>query len=483
MANNNIPPDRPAQPPAELAEEPRLGWSFPATFWFANGAELFERAAFYGMFIALSVYLTRRIGFTDVGAGWVAAPFASILYLLPMFTGAWADWIGFRKALMVAFALLSVGYALLGGAGYLEKGTAECKLLAVGSLALIVLGGAMVKPVISATVAKSSDAHHRARAFSIFYGVVNIGAFTGKSVAAPLRENLGLEYINFYAAAMAFCALILVALFYRELKGEGIGRPIGEVFEGFLKVFSHFRFLALILIVAGFWTIQGQLYASMPKYILRLQGEAAKPEWLANINPAVVVLLVVPITHLVRRFRPENSIAIGLFIIPLSALTISLTPLLRSWTGDTVDFTSTFHLHPLTVMVVVGIALIGFAECFLSPKFLEYASNQAPKGEEGLYLGYQHLTTFFAWLFGFVLSGYLLNAYCPDPETLSESVRTDYDAAIANNTALPEAYAHAHYIWYVYAAIGFAAFIAILIFKYITRTIDRQREAQTPMAI
>ena len=49
-----------------LQKPDRLSWRFPATFWHANTAELFERAAFYGMFIALVLFLTRKVGFTDV---------------------------------------------------------------------------------------------------------------------------------------------------------------------------------------------------------------------------------------------------------------------------------------------------------------------------------------------------------------------------------------------------------------------------------
>lgn len=463
----------PIEPPAP-ADASRLSWRFPRTFWFANGAELFERAAYYGMFIEISLYLTREIGFSDVGAGYIAGTFAAVLYLLPMFMGAMADAIGFRRALILAFGLLTVGYSLMGGAAFLPVGASSCKVAAIASLALIVCGGGIVKPVISGTAAKCSDAANRARAFSIFYAVVNIGAFTGKSVAAPVREHLGLEYIGFYAASMAACALVLVALFYRNVDAAGIGRPPREILAGLLKVFTNFRFLALILIVAGFWAVQGQLYASMPKYMIRLQGEGAKPEWFANINPAVVVLLVVPITHLVRRFRAENSIAIALFIVPFSALSIALAPALAAWTGPTVDFTSTLHMYPLTVMVAIGIGLLGLAECFLSPKYLEFASNQAPKGEEGLYLGYQNLTTFFAWLFGFILSGYLLDAYCPDPAKLNAASRAQYDAAMAGAGALPAEYAQAHYLWYVFAGIGFTAFCAIMVFKYVTRAIDRK---------
>ena len=57
-----------------------LNWKFPRTFWYANLIELFERAAYYGMFIALTLFLTREVGFTDIETGWVTAFFASFLY-------------------------------------------------------------------------------------------------------------------------------------------------------------------------------------------------------------------------------------------------------------------------------------------------------------------------------------------------------------------------------------------------------------------
>ena len=45
-------------------------------------------------------------------------------------------------------------------------------------------------------------------------------------------------------------------------------------------------------------------------------------------------------------------------------------------------------MHPVAFMMVVGIVFQGLAETFISPRFLEYFSLQAPKGEEGLYLGF-----------------------------------------------------------------------------------------------
>lgn len=451
-----------------MTNSKNLTWKFPRSFWVANSIELFERAAYYGMFIALALYLTREVKFTDVEAGWVIGLFAGLIYLAPTFTGAIADKMGFRNSLALAFLLLTAGYALLG--------VFQLKATAIFSLFLILIGGAFVKPIITGTVAKASDETNRARAFSLFYQVVNIGAFFGKTVAKPLRTELGLKYINFYSSAMALVALVLVLFLYKNLDTEGMGKSVKDSLRGLLKVLQNTRFILLILIVAGFWTIQGQLYATMPKYALRMIGESAAPEWLANINPLVVVLFVVLITHMVRNIRPVSSIAIGLFIIPLSALSIALSPVLESFTGQSVSF-GLFSLHPITVMLIIGIALQGIAECFLSPRFLEYASKQAPPGEIGLYMGYSHLHTFFAWLIGFAVSGYLLEAFCPNPTTLSPEVQQQRLDALAGLAPMPEVYAHAHYIWYVFAAIGVFAFCCLMIYKAVTDSIDKRKGA------
>ena len=153
------------------ASDQKGTWRFPRQFWTANAVELFERAAYYGVFIGLVVYLTRNYGFSDVHAGWVAAYFAAVIYLVPPFAGAWADRVGFRKALTLAFTLLTAGYAMLGWFGtppaLAMLGAGGIKVAAVVSLTVILLGGSLVKPIISGTVAKSSDETNRARAFSI----------------------------------------------------------------------------------------------------------------------------------------------------------------------------------------------------------------------------------------------------------------------------------------------------------------------------
>ena len=90
----------------------KIKWS--KAFWVANIVELFERAAYYGMFIVITLYLSRILGFSDIQAASIAGIFAACMYLFPTFAGAIADKIGFRSSMLLAFTLLSIGYVSLG---------------------------------------------------------------------------------------------------------------------------------------------------------------------------------------------------------------------------------------------------------------------------------------------------------------------------------------------------------------------------------
>jgi dipeptide/tripeptide permease len=196
--------------------------------------------------------------------------------------------------------------------------------------------------------------------------------------------------------------------------------------------------------------------------VLRTVGQHASPEWIANVNPFIVMSLVVFITHIMKNVRAVSSMFIGMLLMPLSALCMASSPLLESVTGLSVSLPFGLAAHPITVMLVAGIVVQGLAECFISPRYLEFFSHQAPKGEEGLYLGFSHLHSFFSSLIGFGISGYLLNAYCPDPRTLTPA-------------QLVHAYDGAYVLWYYFAAIGFAAALALALYARITGRMDARK--------
>ena len=446
---------------------------FTRAFWVSNTVELFERMAYYAVFIVLTIYLSSILGFNDFEASIISGLFSGGLYLLPILTGAYADKIGFRKSMITAFTLLTIAYLGLGAlptfleaSGLVTYGSttqfnglpqSSERWIIVPVLVTLMIGGSFIKSIISASVAKETTEATRARGYSIFYMMVNIGAFTGKTVIDPLRDQIGDQayiYINYFAGAMTFIALLAVILLYKSAETAGEGKSMGDIGRGFLRIITNWRLLILILIVTGFWMVQQQLYATMPKYVIRMAGETAKPGWIANVNPFIVVCCVSFVTRLMARKSAITSMNIGMFLIPISALLMACGNLLGN------DLLGS--MSNITLMMILGIVVQALAECFISPRYLEYFSLQAPKGEEGMYLGFSHLHSFLSSIFGFGLAGILLTKYCPDPALFDS--REAWMAASAN----------AHYIWYYFAGIGLVAAFALMAFAKITNKMDKK---------
>jgi dipeptide/tripeptide permease len=449
---------------------------FSPAFWTANVVELFERMAWYGVFVAITLYLSRILGFSDKEAATISGVLLGGLYLLPVFAGAAADRIGFRNALLLAFGLLTVGYAgmwvvptLLENAGLAQYGETVTftgleesgyKWSVLPTLAIVMVGGSFIKSVITGTVARETGDETRARGYSIFYAMVNIGAFSGKTVVKPLRMALGdsgFVTLNLFAAACTAIAFVLVLFMYKSRRRADERRSVKEITAGLGRLLLKFRLMALIIIITGFWMVQHQLYASMPKYVLRMAGEGASPSWYANVNPLVVVLTVGWVTHAMRNRSALFSMTIGMFLMPL--------PAPRMAGGNLIGTDTIMWMHPIAFMMVIGICFKALAESFISPRYLEYFSLQAPRGEEGLYLGFSHLHSFLSAIFGFVSSGFLLDAYCPDPKKF------------ASHAEWAEAASNAHYIWFFFVGVGATSALLLLVYGWVTRRIDGRREA------
>jgi Major Facilitator Superfamily. len=147
---------------------------------------------------------------------------------------------------------------------------------------------------------------------------------------------------------------------------------------------------------------------------------------------------------------------IGMFIIPFSALLMA--------SGNLIDSDYILGMHPVAFMMIVGIVFQAIAECFISPRFLEYFSLQSPKGEEGLYLGFSQLHSFFSSIIGFALGGALLEKFCPDPDKFTGTVE-QYAEATSN----------AHYLWYVFVIVGLVSAIALLIYDRVTQKQEKRK--------
>src|SRR5258708_537392 len=90
---------------------------FERPFWVANISELFERLSYYAAFASLARYLHEALSFPTQRAADLAGLFGGLVWFLAIFGGAIADRLGFRRALSLAYLILSGSYFLLGSIG------------------------------------------------------------------------------------------------------------------------------------------------------------------------------------------------------------------------------------------------------------------------------------------------------------------------------------------------------------------------------
>jgi dipeptide/tripeptide permease len=402
--------------PAELSA--REKYHFPASFWNANFTELFERAAYYSMASFVVIYLG-RLGLGDYWPSTLNSILWFLVYFLPILSGTIADQIGFRRSLLMACGLLVAGYFLMGYPVWLggqtlapQAGREVTAGLAVllpvaAAIVLIGIGGSFVKPCIAGTVQRT-HLGKATLAFAIFYMVINIGSVLGRLTAFFVRTRLGkLDTIFIVSMIASVMAFMVVLLFYRDPESAvdpaKPKRSISEIFLGMFKVLGNGRFAMFLLVSSGFYFIYNQVYNVLPLYVSKTVELGPRMDLYTMANPITIVLFQLLITKIFGKMPPIQSIIVGTVIIGLSML-INVAPIFLAG-----GVTLRLWLPLGSLFVVMTVALIAFGELFASSRLFEYIGSLAPKGQEGLFLGYANLPMAIGSLVGGPAGAFLFN--------------------------------------------------------------------------
>ena len=184
-----------------------------------------------------------------------------ILYFLPVLTRAIADRYGYKKVLALAFVIYTSAFVLLP-----MFSTFTGVFLMYLYLAL---GAALFKPIISATIAKTTTDETASIGFGIYYMMVNIGAFFGPMVTLLFK---GSSNLVFYVSAGIIALNFVLLLFYKEphrgvVQQTSLTRTFGGIFRNMFSIVKDLKFVVFLLIVAGFWTMYNQLFFTLPVFI------------------------------------------------------------------------------------------------------------------------------------------------------------------------------------------------------------------------
>jgi POT family proton-dependent oligopeptide transporter len=413
---------------------------FPRSFWTANTIELFERAAYYSMAPFMVIYLHEILGMRPVFATFLNGSLLwGLIYFFPILSGTLADKFGFKRSLTVSFVMISLGYAIMGNiqgiwpavAKGLGASPTDFAIPAVVGIVLIGMGGSIVKPCIAGTVQKTAG-KFATLGFGVFYMVINIGSISGRSISYFIRTSLGIPAIFTYAATIfALIGLFVVIFVYREPEYVSDGKKddqkvekktLGKAILGIFIVLSNLRFVFFLVVIGLFWFLYVQLYNLMPLF-LRYIDPNAPVELYTLANPLMIVCFQLLITRMVKKWTPVKSILFGVGVTTAGMLLNVLPSLFLS------DLTQKMSLLGLAIpaagmVLVVSIASMAVGEMMASPRIYEYIGGIAPKGQEGLYLGYANLPIAIGSIFGGPLGGRLFERYISEPARAGEAVNT-----------------------------------------------------------
>jgi len=395
---------------------------FPSTFWSANLTELLERGAYYAMASFVVLYLG-QLGLGDYWPSTLNSVLWALVYFLPILSGTVADQVGFKRSLLVAFVLLTIGYFAMGYPVWLggqtlsetigDEVTAGMDVVvpALLGILLIGLGGSVIKPCISGTVQKTA-AGRATLAFGIFYMVINIGSLFGRGVAYVVRTHNDLTSIFAVSMACSVLAFFAVLFLYRDpdtlpgvVKVAKPRRSVGRILIDMVLVVRNLRFALFLLVSSGFYFLYAQVYNVLPLYVKKVVETDAPVDIYTAANPLVIVLFQLLITRTFGKWKPIHSIIVGIVIIGLSML-INIVPIFTAG-GVRADLA---QLLPIgSAFVVLTVALIAFGELFTAARTYEYIGALAPKGEEGLFLGYANLPVAIGALLGGPVGAVIFN--------------------------------------------------------------------------
>jgi len=388
------------------AQNPRLTFSerireiregFERPFWVANISELFERLSYYAAFASLARYLHETLNFGVERASSLTGLFGGLVWFMAVFGGAVADRLGFRRALSLAYFILSVSYFLLGsiGAPWLAGVRNAVPLVALVSVVLMLpaLGVALVKPCVVGTTARSSKENVRSIGYSIYYTLVNVGSFFGPLLASWVHKHLSVENVFRMAAFSVLLMFFLVLLLFKEPRTEG-GKTtpsMGTVVRNFFIVLSNPRFMLFLLIFTGYWVVFWQEFIALPLYVSSYIDKNADTELILVTDPLVVICFTMVIGFLTKRLHAFHAVVLGTLISSVAWILLIV--------------------HPSVWMAVATLVVVAIGEIIQQPRYYDYISRLAPADQQGTYMGFAFLPLGIGSLIAGPFTGWLMRHY------------------------------------------------------------------------
>jgi len=370
---------------------------FSRKFWIINTLELFERGAYYATMALLAIHIHDNLGYSASTFGILTMLLMILLYFVPLVAAALAEKIGYRKTLIGSFLFMIVGYTSFGL-------FSELWLLVV-SILFLGIGAGAFKPIISATVAHVTTENQRNAGYSIYYWMINLGAFVFP-LAIGLTKPLGImdpegddaKYVFFLSTAIISINLLITLFKVEDPIEPNLDKDVFASLKVLGTVLHDRNFIMLLVIYSGFWYMFSINHAFLPLYMVHFH---IMPDWfsifyLAVINPGTIIAVGFYLSKIVEKYDSLHLMILGIstFVVGVMILSMTMVP----------------------ALFFAGIIIFSIGEFITHPNFIAYVSKIAPKDKVAVYMGYVFIPTGVGYALGLATGGILFEIIAENME-------------------------------------------------------------------
>jgi predicted MFS family arabinose efflux permease len=195
------------------------------------------------------------------------------------------------------------------------------------------------------------------------------------------------------SGSFSFAMLLVTLLTFKEptqLPGSQV-TSVAATLRNMVTVLGNFRFVAFLLIFSGFYVVFWQVYIALPLYVRGYVDPNAPIDALIAIEGFGVITTTVLVAWLTRKWRPLPTMATGVAITSASWLILLL--------GNG------------SLFIAVTLFVLALGEALQASRFYEYCSRLAPKGQEGVFMGYAFLPIAIGFLIAGQIGGRLVRYF------------------------------------------------------------------------
>jgi proton-dependent oligopeptide transporter, POT family len=278
--------------------------------------------------------------------------------------------------------------------------------------------------------------------------------YGGRAAERAVEGAASLSNIFAVAAVASVVAFFVVLVTYREpaAAAGAAAKPkksVGKILFDMVYALKSGRFTLYLVVMTGFYFIYNQVYNVLPLYVKKVVETNPAMDLYTAANPFVIVCFQLIISRTFGRLRPIRSMVVGTVIIAVAML-INMAPIYLA--GGPQALVANW-LPIASVFIIMTVALIALGELFTSPRMYEYIGALAPKGQEGLFLGYANLPLALGALLGGPVGAYIFN------EIMAKGAVTKADGLLE---LVPAQNAMG---WLILMGIGFASAASLWLFN------------------